>query len=71
MKITRAYIDEPKPKECRVCELCLPNYEQAYSEDDYACLAGSEDYSHCPLVYAPSRSVMRRLDIQMDDKGEE
>ena len=65
MKITRAYIDEPKPESCEECPLY-------YTHEDYfgsACMIGIDDYAHCPLIYAPSKSVMRRLDIQMD--GEE
>ena len=68
MKITRAYIEEEKPEKCEACPLYYP-------PDDYfgfICMIGAEDYSHCPLIYAPSKSVMRRLDIQLDDnKGEE
>jgi len=66
MKITRAYIDEPKPIECRKCYFYAP---QVNLSD--ACDLGAIDYAHCPLVYAPSKSMQRRLDVQLDDKGEE
>jgi len=68
MKITRAYIDEPKPGCCEECDFYW------YDGDSWVggeiCVIGIDDYAHCPLIYAPSRSVMRRLDIQMD-RGEE
>ena len=66
MKITRAYIDEPKPK---WCDGCIYYWCDAEDMTD-RCIIGAEDYAHCPLVYAPSKSVMRRLDIQLD-RGEE
>ena len=65
MKITRAYIDEPKPTSCRKCYFYAPKI----TFDD-RCDLGAEDYAHCPLVYAPSKSVMRRLDIQLDDNAD-
>jgi hypothetical protein len=67
MKITRAYIDEPKPESCEDCDF----YWTSYPYGGASCDMGAEDYAHCPLIYAPSKSVMRRLDIQLDDKGEE
>ena len=75
MKITRAYIDEPKPKSCRGCK-----FGKLQLDEDglfvHVCVLTERKYldmDNCPLIYAPSRSVMRRLDIQMplDDKGEE
>ena len=61
MKILRAYIDEPKPESCEACDAnwfdCLYN--------NFKCGLGCADYSDCPLIYAPSRSMQRRLDIQM------
>ena len=67
MKITRAYIDEPKPEECAKCDYSWLQLtgENFCALGDKLCTLGAEDYAHCPLVYAPSRSVMRRLDIQM------
>ena len=66
MKITRAYIEEEKPKSCEECPLYYP-HEDYFG---YICMIGAIDYAHCPLIYAPSKSVMRRLDIQLD-RGEE
>ena len=66
MKITRAYIDEPKPKSCHDCDF----YWTHYPDGSVTCDLGAEDYSDCPLIYAPSRSVMRRLDEQMPLEGE-
>ena len=59
MKITRAYIDEPKPGCCEECDFYWAPVDARY------CDLGAEDYEHCPLIYAPSKSVMRRLDVQM------
>ena len=65
MKITRAYIDEPKPRSCQDCDFYWTR------TDTGDCDLGAEDYAHCPLVYAPSKSVMRRLDIQMPLESED
>ena len=69
MKITRAYIDEPKPLGCWLCKFSfLKHDENLYI--DYACNLTGLSYHDCPLIYAPSKSVMRRLDIQMDDNAD-
>ena len=60
MKILRAYIDEPKPESCNDCKL--------HGGDQYNgvyCQLGYYMHSDCPLIYAPSRSMQRRLDDQM------
>ena len=66
MKILKAYIDEPKPKSCQDCNFHWTSFQDSSDR----CDLGAEDYAHCPLVYAPSRSVMRRLDIQMPLESE-
>ena len=61
MKITRAYIDEPKPGCCEECDFYW--YDGDIMETK--CSLGADDYEYCPLIYAPSKSVRRRLDVQM------